>query len=231
MSFDQDAPLNRIKGESQKAHSSLMDYWLMGAGRSLRKLFDEYQRQANGQQETNTEPTKEPPTKSWWTLSDWSKNNHWQARVARQIEIDNDIFLEQYRQRYMPKEEVLARLSDQARGDMGSFARVRSQADLEDHTHSALVKSLTQHHTQTQRGEGEDARSEIKARITLGLYDAQEALKLLAKHYGLFDADHKAKIDISVEESPLDKIRSALDSIAANIAEADDTEQPDQKGG
>ena len=225
MNFDQDAPLSRITKESQKAHSAFMDYFLMGPGRSYRKLLDKYVQQA-----ANEHQTIEPPTRRWNTISTWTVRYHWQARVARQIEIDNDIFLDQYRQRYMPKEEVLAHLSDQARGDMGAFAHVRAQADLDDHPYSALVKTITQHYTQTQRGEGEDAQSEIKARITLGLYDAQKALELLAKHYGLFDADHKAEIYVAIEESPIDKLTSALDSIAANIAEADDTQRPDEEG-
>lgn len=226
--FDPEAPLNRIKDESKKAHSAFMDYFLMGNGRSFSKLFKRWERI---KEETEPYP-KEPPTKRFQTLKDWSstKKFHWQARIARQSEIDNEIYLDQYRKRYMPKEEVLAHLSDQARGDMGAFANVRAQADLDDHPHSALIKTITQHYVQTQRGEGDDARTEIKARITLGLYDAQKALELLAKHYGLFDADNKTKVDITIEESPIDKLASALDSIAANIAEADDTERPDQEG-
>ena len=37
MSFDQDTPLNRVANETIKANTALMDYWLMGAGRSLEK--------------------------------------------------------------------------------------------------------------------------------------------------------------------------------------------------
>lgn len=215
MSFDQDAPLGRIKNETQKAHDAFMDYFLMGGGRSLRKLAERYQNQWRIRDELGT---KMPPTKDFNTLGNWSTRHHWQARIARQTEIDNEIALGQYRQRYMPKEEVLARLSDQARGDMGVFANVRSQADLEDNLYSALVKTITQHYTQTQRGEGEDARSEIKARITLGLYDAQEALKLLAKHYGLFQADNKRQnlnIDLdSLTDDQLERIAAGEDVLS-----------------
>lgn len=214
MSFDRDTPLSRIKNETIKAHNAFMDYFLMGGGRSFSKLFDQWKRI----KEAAELYPKEPPTKRFQTLKDWSSKFHWQARIARQSEIDNDIFLEQYRQRYMPKEEVLARLSDQARGDMGVFANVRSQADLEDNLYSALVKTITQHYTQTQRGEGEDARGEIKARITLGLYDAQEALKLLAKHYGLFQADNKRQnlnIDLdSLTDDQLERIAAGEDVLS-----------------
>ena len=36
--FDNDASLNRIKGESKKAHGACMDYFQMGPARSLRDL-------------------------------------------------------------------------------------------------------------------------------------------------------------------------------------------------
>jgi hypothetical protein len=138
--FDDDAPLNRIKGESKKAHSAFMTYFQMGAARSLRDLFEKYQKQdveykqqeANEQQDNDEQATEKPPTTSWWTLGNWSKNNHWQARIARQVEIDNEIALEQYRQRHMTGPEVIARLSDMGRADMAEFADVRSPADLED---------------------------------------------------------------------------------------------------
>lgn len=215
MNFDHDAPLSRIKNETQKAHDAFMDYFLMGSGRAHRKLTKRYIEQGQREGEAGA---KAPPTKVLNTVQGWSTRHHWQARIARQTEIDNEIFLDQYRQRYMPKEEVLAYLSDQARGDMGDFANVRSQADLDDNLHSALVKTITQHYTQTQRGEGEDAQSEIKARITLGLYDAQKALELLAKHYGLFDADNKRQnlnIDLDkLTDSQLERIANGEDALS-----------------
>lgn len=191
MNFDQDTPLSRIKGETIKAHNALMDYFLMGGGRSFNKLFDRWERI-----QKSPEPyPKEPPTKRVQTLKDWSSRYHWQARIARQTEIDNAIALEQYRQQHMSEGEALAILAEQARGNMGHFADVRSQADLANHPKSALVKSIIQHYTQTTKGSGKAAKSEIKARITLSLYNAQEALKLILRHHGSFND----KIDIRSE--------------------------------
>lgn len=206
--FDPEAPLNRIKGESKKAHSAIMDYWLMGGGRSYRKLFDGYQKQIdeneeqvdeneeqdtseNDQQETNADPTKEPPTKSWWTLSDWSLKKHWQARIARQTEIDNEIALEQYRQRHMAPAEVIARLSDMGRADMVEFARVRSPADLEGKLNSHVVKRIT-----VQARKHKDGT--ITAKTTIELHDAQGALEKLGRHHGLF----KDRLDITSGDQP-----------------------------
>lgn len=215
MAFNPEAPLHRIKNETQKSHDAFMDYFLMGSGRSFQKLIDRYKKQWRIRDELGA---KMPPTKELNTLGNWSSKFHWQARVAHQTEIDNDIFLEQYRKRYMSKEEVIAILSDQARGDMGDFANVRAQADLADNQYSALIKTITQHYIQTSRGEGDRAQTEIKARITLGLYDAQKALELLAKHYGLFDADNKRQnlnIDLDkLTDGQLERIVSGEDILS-----------------
>jgi hypothetical protein len=194
-----------------------MDYFLMGGGRSLSKLHKMYVEATSNK----------PPTKHLRILAGWSTRHHWQARIAQQNANDNAIALEEYRLRHMSKEEVIARLSDQARGDMGTFGNVRTQADLAKHPNSELVKSITQHYNQVEKGTGENKKTELKARITLGLYDAQKALELLARHHGLFEADNKSEINVSVEESPRDKLTGLLAGYAANAAETDDTGQTD----
>lgn len=192
MAFDQDAPLNRIAKERQKAHDALMDYFLMGSGRSLGKLHQSYIK----------DTSSEPPTIHQRTLAAWSSRHHWQARIAQHAANENAVILEkrrqiqeqiteQYRQRHMSEAEALALLSDQARGNMADFAKVRAQSDLSNNPKAALVKNIVQHYTQTIRGTGEDEEAEIKARIALGLYDAQRALELILKHHGSFAADNK----------------------------------------
>ncbi len=202
MTFDQDTPLSRIKGETIKAHRALMDYFLMGEGRSLANLCQIY-----------TEPAPDPPTLHIATLKIWSSRYHWQARIARQIENDNTAILEQrrqaqekiteqYFQRHMSEAEALALLADQARGNMADFAGVRAQSDLSDNSKAALVKNITQHYTRTTRGIGDDKQAEIKARIVLGLYDAQRALELILKHHGAFAADNKHQ-NLNIDMSDL----------------------------
>ena len=229
MEFDQDTPLNRVANETIKASTALMDYWLMGAGRSLANLCQIY---------TEPMPDSEPPTVHIATLKVWSSRHHWQARIGRQIENDNASILEQrrqvqekitaqYLQRHMSEAEALALLADQARGNMADFAGVRAQSDLAENPGAALVKSITQHYTQTTKGTGEDSQAEIKARIALGLYDAQRALELILKHHGSFEKDNKSELSIKLADSPLDKINRALDSIAANTRASDDPERLD----
>jgi hypothetical protein len=176
MTFDNDAPLNRIKSETRKAHDGFMDYFLMGGGRSFSKLFERWERIREG-----TKPyPKEPPCKRFQTLKDWSSKFQWQARIARQTEIDNEIALEQYRQRHMDPAEVIARLSDMGRADMAEFADVRSPADLEDKLNSHVVKKIT---VQARRHKD----GTITAKTVIELHDAQSALEKLARHLGLFE--------------------------------------------
>lgn len=203
MNFSEDTPLSRIKGETQKAHNALMDYFLMGAGRSLAKLHQKY---------TNTTLNK-PPTLHIETLKIWSSRYHWQARIAQQAENENAIILErierdnavrlaEWQAQHMSEAEALATLAFQARGNMADFAGVRAQSDLSENPNAALVKNITQHYTQTTRGDGEGKQAEIKARIALGLYDAQRALELILKHHGSFAADNKRQ-NLNVDMSSL----------------------------
>ena len=222
--FDPDAPLNRIKGESEKAHSAFMAYFLMGVSGTLRDLFekyqkqdDEYKRQEAGeseQQDSNEQATEKPPTASWWTLGNWSKNNNWQARIARQTEINNEIALEQFRQRHMTGPEVIARLSDMGRADMAKFADVRAPADLKGNLDSHLVKKIT---VQARRHKD----GTITAKTVIELHDAQAALEKLGRYHDLF----KNRLDITTGDQPftIDDLAQA----AKEISDWQDENSPD----
>jgi len=181
--FDPDVPLNRIKGESQKAHDALIDYFLMGSGRSLEKLRQKYA-------ETTL---NKPPTIHLRTLQIWSspRRYSWSARITRQTEIDNEIALEQYRQRHMSEAEIMARLADMARADMADFADVRRSEDLKEIKQSPLVKKFTI----TERKSRDD--TEI-VKTTIELHNAQRALELLGKDFGRF----KNRLDITTGDQP-----------------------------
>ncbi len=222
MGFDKDTPLNRIKDETTKAHTALMDYFLMGGGRSLEKLRQSY---------IETTSNK-PPSVHLRTLAGWSSRHHWQARIAQQARIDNALALAQYRERHMSGDEALALISDIARGDMGDFADVLSLADLAKLDKSPLVKKATFHHSSNEDGT-------TTGRLTIDLHDAQKALELILKHHGAFAADNvnqNVNIDftaltddqlsrISKGESPmqviaataLDRLNAELDKIQQNV--------------
>ena len=98
----------------------------------------------------------------------------------------------------MEANEVLARLSDQARGNMGSFIRVsKNGSPIIDWTKASeegklhLIRSFTKAPTGTR----------------VELYDSQKALELLAKHYGLLiDRSDITSGGLPLNESVYDRV-------------------------
>ncbi len=78
----------------------------------------------------------------------------------------------------MSANEVLKRLGDMARGDIGDFSEVELKGGLKDHPLSHLVKRMT---TEVK----EDANGKVTYKAQIELYDAQSALNTLAKHHKL----------------------------------------------
>lgn len=66
-------PLRRHEDEPTKAHQALVDYALLGVGRSLEKLENQYR--------SDTTLIR-PPTRQRSTLASWSVRWEWQERVA-----------------------------------------------------------------------------------------------------------------------------------------------------
>lgn len=83
--WDPDSPFDRCRGETRRANDALYDYWLMGPGRSLRLLLDQYRQQTDDES-----ATEKPPTVRFRTLGGWSSRYQWQARVDRAKEIADD---------------------------------------------------------------------------------------------------------------------------------------------
>jgi len=83
----------------------------------------------------------------------------------------------------MDADEVLARLGDQARGDLGDFLHISSEGvsiDLSqatDKTH--LLKKVRSKKVRT-------GKEEITEETTIELYDAQAALEKIGRAHGLF---------------------------------------------
>lgn len=85
----------------------------------------------------------------------------------------------------MSADEVLMRLADQARGNMGDFIvfdeEGRASIDLEHAPHH-IIKKITLNKA-TKLTEDGELITDYKHYVEL--YDAQSALQLLAKHHGL----------------------------------------------
>lgn len=79
----------------------------------------------------------------------------------------------------MTADEVLTRIAEHARGDIGDYAHISGSNDLAKHDLSRVVKKFKKKVWYDKDGEAHEE-------IELELYDSQSALQLLGKHLGLF---------------------------------------------
>jgi hypothetical protein len=91
--WNRDDPLARCKGETRRANDALRAYYLMGSGRSLDRLVEQFRVQFG------TKPDIKPPSLRRSTLAEWSSKFDWQARVDRAKELDDEAQLKQWEQR------------------------------------------------------------------------------------------------------------------------------------
>jgi len=82
----------------------------------------------------------------------------------------------------MSKNEVLARLADHGRGDMGDFANVKSARTLANHPNSNLIKKFKR----TISTSVVDEVTHTEEKIELELYSAQDALIQIGRYHSLF---------------------------------------------
>lgn len=91
----------------------------------------------------------------------------------------------------MSADEVLMRLGDQARGNMGDFWKIEEgQPPVLDLTNDkaklSLIKKMKVKTTKRFYTEDEDPVTEVTTEIDFELYDAQSALEKLGRHHKLF---------------------------------------------
>lgn len=90
MTFNPDAPLAPIEGETKNSNAALGDYARMG-NRSLKGLQAFYLKQ-----EASEGSVTKPPTTKITTLENWSFTYEWQARVKRFDELEQERVVEEY---------------------------------------------------------------------------------------------------------------------------------------
>ena len=118
----------------------------------------------------------------------------------------------------MSADEVLMRLGDQARGNMGDFWKIEEgqppTLDLtSDKAKLPLIKKMKVKTTKRFYTEDEDPVTEVTTEIDFELYDAQAALEKLGRHHKLFTD----KTEVTGKDgAPLEaKITHAIDSSTA----------------
>lgn len=110
------------------------------------------------------------------------------------------------KEKVMDRDEVLARLADQARGSHYPFIRVDDDgfvyfdfSDPEALQHLHLIKKIKTKRQRLVRGRGEDQEEWEGEWVEVELHDSQKALELIGKHHSLF-------IDRDKEGNPIQPI-------------------------
>lgn len=105
------------------------------------------------------------------------------------------------KEKVMSREEVLARLAEQARATLYPFVRVDKDgfvyfnfADPEALKHLHLIKKIKSKRERQVRGRGKQAEEWEGEWVEVELHDPQKALELIGKRHSLFiDRDEKGK--------------------------------------
>jgi len=110
------------------------------------------------------------------------------------------------KEKVMSREEVLARLAEQARATLYPFVRVDADgfvyfnfADPEALGHLHLIRKIKSKRERMVRGRGKEATDWEGEWVEVELHDPQKALELVGKHHSLF-------IDRDKEGNPIQPI-------------------------
>jgi hypothetical protein len=180
-------PFERIIGEngrreSKRSHAAFLDYCQLGPARSLRHLLGKYEQEL-----------LPAATKKLSTIANWSKNFGWVIRAERFDQMQKEKAQAEYEARWraqiMSGDEVLGRLSEQARSNIADFVERRTYAELDKdgnptgqmidsfglnwdavRENGHLIKSITQ----TANGP------------RIELHDGQSAIVQVGKYHKLF---------------------------------------------
>lgn len=179
---DQNQPWQRQPYETDTAFDRFHTYYLIA--QSPPRSVDEAYRlwKAEKGQLGDKKGAKLRASTQWQTWA-WPKGDNVMSWPERAQAFDNyraKINEQELIARHMPKAEVVALLSDIARGDMGDFSQVVLLRDLDSHKNSGLVQSADSEIVETKTGS-------TKIKTKLKLYSKLDALDKLARHYGLYD--------------------------------------------
>jgi len=138
---------------------------------------------------------------SAWTLG---------SNLLRKVEVRGEIE-RHLKDKRMSAEEVLGRLSDQAKASLviskDGFASFDFSSD-EARAHLSMLKKVKTKRTRRVVGKGKDAEEWEDEQMELEIVDAQAALEKLGKHHKLFNDKMEVVHTLSVigYEKMLDKI-------------------------
>lgn len=145
-----------------------------------------------------------------------AKNTSWThgSLLVRKSEVREEIE-RRLKAKRMSADEVLGRLSDQAKASLAPFLVVSKDgfasfdfASEEAQTHLSLLKKLKTRRTRRVVGKGKDAEEWEDEQMEVEVVDSQSALEKLGKHHKLFNDRMEVVHTLNVEgyEKMLDRI-------------------------
>jgi len=148
-----------------------------------------------------------------WNAADAARKAGYSENTSRQMGYEN--LTKPYIREYIDKRlgeaamsanEVLKRLSDQARSNLLPFIEITSDGfvyfdfshpDAKNYMH--LIKKIKTKRSRQISGKGEDAEIWENEWVEVELYDAQSALVQLGRHHSLFTDNVKGEIEHNVK--------------------------------
>lgn len=151
---------------------------------------------------------------SCWTLG---------SKTLRNVEVQAYIS-DRLKQMIMSSDEVLARLSDHARGSMEYFLRITDDGFAatdfsgdEAKANLHLLKKIKTYRTRRVEGRGKDKEEWEDERVELEIVDPQRALETLGKYHNLFAEKDEDGNPITDEER-IARVMAILDGARARRA-------------
>ena len=125
---------------------------------------------------------------------------------------------ERLRESAMSANEVLARLTEHASGDMGDFWSIRANGDPVLDLTGGKLRLIKKMKVKTTTRTISDI-DYVTTEVDFDLYDAQSALVQLGRYHKIFTdkTEVSGEIEIKEAESIADRINSRLTSLAARI--------------
>ncbi|HZW02886.1 MAG TPA: PBSX family phage terminase large subunit [Anaerolineaceae bacterium] len=167
--MDERKPWEQMEGEPNRWYQRFSAFRLLGPGRSVEAVFRKEREAAGGK--------GRKPTRHWYGNAQvWQ----WKPRAEAWDQFVRDEAEAKWREQIMGEAELLARLSQMARGNIGKFVRIGpdghidnlNQSEINDNGH--LVKKITSSEGKTNS-------------IGIELHDPQSAMQMLGKHLRLFE--------------------------------------------
>ncbi len=116
----------------------------------------------------------------------------------------------------MRADEVLMRLAEHARGDMGAWLSNDGEIDIAAMKAANTTRLLRKVKRTYRSGETEAGGTWEETRLEVELHDAQAALVHIGKHHGLFKDVSESKIDVSADDETR-SLLSRIDQLASRI--------------